>query len=108
VAITHAIGTKTHEHRSFVEPCRHTAQELVVVFILVGLKIKIAGDLSHARVANPFHIHPHEPVVGVPGNSRGTHGRLLGSRRDLVRMEIVKPQLIEGKRCFGPTFRVRR
>ena len=74
---------------AFRRPCCHTAQELVVVFILLGFEVKIAGDLGHARITNSFHIHPQEPVVGVPGNCRGTYGRLLGSCRDLVRMEIT-------------------
>ena len=73
---------------------RHPAQKPVVTFILVWLEVEIAGDLAHALIADPFHVRPHEPVVDVPGNSRSTHGRLLGSRRDLVRMEIAQAEVI--------------
>jgi hypothetical protein len=93
-AITHTIGPKTHAHSAIFGRSRHPAQELVIAFILVGLEVEIAGDLTHALIADPFHMRPHEPVVCLPGHSRGTHGRLLGSRRDLVRMEIAQAEVI--------------
>ena len=40
-------------------------------------------------------MRPHEPVVGVPGNSRGAHGRLRVPRRDLVRIEMAPAEVIQ-------------
>jgi hypothetical protein len=65
------------------------------VLVAIGLSIEVAGYLTKAFIADVFDKFLHEPVVVAPFEASSAHGRLFGTRRNLVGMQIMQPELID-------------
>src|SRR5947207_2069247 len=79
---------------------QHAPQQIVVVLVAIGLEIEIFryfGQtlVGQTLVADSFDMLLHEAVVVAPLDAGGAHSRLLGASRDLMRMKIVQPELID-------------
>ena len=65
-AVTRPIGAKAQPHASLLERCRHSAQEGVIVFVLIRFEFEITRDPAQAFISNSFDKFPHEAVIGLP------------------------------------------
>jgi len=65
------------------------------VLVAIGLSVEVTGYLAKAFIADAFDKFLHEPVVVAPFEASSAHGYLFGTRRNLVGMQIVQPELID-------------
>ena len=65
------------------------------MLVAIGLEIEIVGQLGQPLVAHRLDVLLHEAVVSAPRDAVGAHRRLLGARRDLVRVLIVEIEMVD-------------
>src|SRR5262249_23817790 len=73
----------------------HALEQIEIVLVAIGLKIKVGGNLAQALVADSLDVFLHEAVIVAPAQPGSAHGRLFGARSNLVRMQIMQPELID-------------
>src|SRR5262249_32631471 len=77
----------------------HPAQQVEIVLIAIRLEVELGGHFAAPLVPDPFDVALHESVIVAPTDTGGANGGLLGARGDLMRVQVVKPELID-KRLF--------
>ena len=65
------------------------------MFVAIGLRVEVTGYLAKAFIADAFDKFLHEPIVVAPFEASSAHSCLFGTRRNLVRMQIMQPKLID-------------
>jgi hypothetical protein len=94
-SIAQLATTKTGRHVPLADRSKHSLQQIVVVFIAVRLGVEIVRHPGEPLVADALDIFLHELVVVAPVDANRTHCGLLGPRRNLMRMQVVQPELID-------------
>jgi hypothetical protein len=90
----HPIGAKSQRHAPSLQRCCHPAQETVIVFVLIRLKIEITRDPAQGFISDRFDKFPHKAVIGLPSYSRSPYRRLFGACRNLVRVQVAQADVI--------------
>src|ERR1700738_3301004 len=75
----HPIGAKSQRHAPLLQRCCDPAQETVIVFVLIRLKIEITRDPAQGFISDPFDKFPHKAIIGLPSYSRSPYRSLFGA-----------------------------
>src|SRR5215211_4719732 len=71
------------------------SQELEILLVAVGRQIEVGGNPRERLALDLLLVRLGEPLIRGPRNARGFHRGLLAADRDLMRMQIVRAELVQ-------------